>query len=61
MNRCKKIITIRISGEMYCQQIFQNLLGRRASPNISAISSQKLSTPKNRPIKINQNKIVSLP
>jgi hypothetical protein len=32
---------------MYFQQIFQNLPGRRSSPNIIAISSQKLSTPTN--------------
>ena len=41
----KKLITRRIRGEIYCQQIFQNLLGRRCSPNINAMSSEKFSTP----------------
>ena len=46
LNESKNLITTRIRGEMYCQQIFQNLLGRRCSPNIRAMSSEKLSTPR---------------
>jgi hypothetical protein len=45
MIKNKNLVTRSISGEIYFQHICQNLLGRRSSPNIIAISSQKLSIP----------------
>lgn len=45
MIKDKKLITRSIRGEIYFQHICQNLFGRRSSPNMIAISSQKLSIP----------------